>query len=329
MKNLRRFSTLAILLLLVIFAFLKLIKGSIWDGTHRFTMIIQELPGEVQKTKSLAIFSIEPVENRAIYTLIPANVLLEVPYGYNNYQAASIYQLGELDKGRGGGRLLTKSIEATFGIAVDGYLVAKEDALPYLPKDAEQIKQIKPLYFSLLKGIFSLPSLLLKTKTIHTNLSFMDKWRLWNAIRKIRIDQISFSNLIDNQALKIDHLPDGTEVMLINRDLIDSFFSDHFQDARIREENISLEVVNATDKEGLANEFSRILEHMGANVVLKNTAKEQLKDACYVYYSKDKVRSSAIVTKLRQFYKCVVENVNNGQTNLSDVRIVLGEGYIK
>ena len=135
-----RYYFIAVLFLLTGLVILQILGNRIWDGKSRFTILMQNISESTKADqKNLIIFSIEPAKSRAIFLLIPANTMLDLPYGYDTYPAFSIYQLGELDQNRGGGLLLSKSIETTFGVVVDGYLLSNNENYLNLPLSSDEI----------------------------------------------------------------------------------------------------------------------------------------------------------------------------------------------
>jgi hypothetical protein len=317
------------LFLFLLINFLLLKSDSRWDGKRRLTLAIQTIGETIpNQNKPLVIFSLEPQEDNATYFTLPQNTLLDVPFGYKIYLASSVYNLGELENGKKGGLLLSKSIESTLGVAIDAYLVVKNHSL-VLPESKESIKKFKSTYFTLIKGILLLPKLLATPKTIETNLSTLDRWRLWNAIRSLRADQIDFRDLGQTDALQDSQLADKTPVKTIEKELFDAVTSDSFQDTAVRRDNITLEVVNATEREREAWAFSRILEHMGGNVIAKTTAKKSSSETCLLYYSSPSLDATAIALRLKQLYSCVKKDSIDNEESLADIKIVLGEGFVK
>lgn len=330
-QQIRFFRFIAFLLLFFILGsiFFAFIAQSRWDGKRRFTLVVQnfENPKEAQENAKLLIFSIEPRQSRAAYIFLPPAVILDVPYGYKSYRASSVYTLGELDKARGGGKLLAKAIENTFGVIVDGYLVGQKNILPFLTGKREEMREIKRIYFSI-SGIGFFISSLFSPSYMKTNLSVVDRFRIWNTMRQLREDQISFLNLGDGNVLSDDILPDKTPVLEVNKDIFDAIIKDMWEDAQVRAERISLRIVNATNEEGLAARFSRILEHLGVNVVEMTTAKKQEKEGCTLFITQKSLASSAIIDKLKDSYHCQLREENN-PAETADVTLVLGENFLQ
>lgn len=270
---------------------------------------------------SLAIFSIEPLSRQATYISISENTQLSVPFGYKSYKAGSIYKLGKLDKLRGGGTLLSKSIENTFGLSVHGYLIGSMKPDLNETNKINEIGEIKSTYFLFTSVIL---------RPLETDISLFDRIKIWLAVRKIRNDQIKIIDLDKSGILEDQKLPDGISVSIVDTDLFDSLTEGLFIDSLIRRENISLGIINATSEEKIARDFSRILNHLGATVILKSTSKEDQKDKCKLFIYNPNHKSSRIVTWMIKYYQCKIDENNIKPDNFqADVKIVLGKDFLK
>lgn len=320
MKHRFLYFILAVIFFIIAFSIKALLTKRSWDGSRRITMVVNSQP--------MIIFSLEPATKRAVLFSFPINTLLKVPYGYGLYPASSIFRLGTLDDKHGGGKLLTKSIENTFAVAVNGYFAAKSDPFLLSIPDFSQLQDFKWSYFSLLGAFFSSSKMLAAYQGVETNFSLIDMLYLWKAIRNIRTDRIKVLPLEQSKVLKDEVLPDGSKVKIIKKDLLDFVISDNFQDQLVRSEDISIEVVNASGKEKVASEFSQILTHMGARVVSKSTAEENKAYSCKVFVSQKSLLGSHIISRVKRMYGCKLTSEAENITQ-ADVKIVLGEEFTK
>jgi hypothetical protein len=250
--------------------------------------------------------------------------MLTVPYGYASYKASSVYRLGELDPARGGGRLLARSVQNSLKVLVDGYLVIKNSEPVLYPTDETQLREMKKNYFSLL----ALPRFLFSTRTgLDKNISDGDMYRLWNAIRNLRTDQISIKDLSMSDIVSDQKLADGSIVRSIDPELLDLFISTNFQDSRVRTSTATIEVVNATNYTGLAATVGSLLDHLGAHVVSKINAEIQQKEACVIHLTESSLADLPLVTRLLQTYGCRLEKQPLVQAR-ADIQIVLGSDFL-
>lgn len=309
----------AAIFFLIIFSVIKIVRDGIWDGKRRFTVVLDGNP--------LILFSVEPYSKQALLVQVPPNTILDVPYGYSTYPASAVFRLGNLDPKRSGGKLLSKSIENTFGVLVDGFIASKGENRYSFPIGSDALSKLKKDYFSLTSVVPAFMKFNAASGNLATNLSIIDIFRLWNSVRSLRADQILVVDLEKNNAVYDTRLPDGTIVKTLDRDVLDKVLFPDFQDQLVRMQNITVEVVNASDQEKVAAQFSRILKNMGVNVVVTTTAKETVNYSCNILVSRRELRSSIIVDRLQKFYRCAVEEESD--IRVADLKIILGVGFIK
>lgn len=317
-RNCRLIFTAAIFFLAIL-SVIKIIRDGTWDGKRRFTVVLDGSP--------IILFSIEPISRQAVLVPIPENTMLDVPYGYSTYPASAVFRLGSLDPKRSGGKLLSKSMENTFGVLVDGFFAQKGGDRYIFPVQSSTLPKFKKEYFSLTSAVSALFKFQAVSGNLATNLSIIDILRLWNSVRSLRADQINVIDLAKNNALRDGRLADGTTVKILDRDALDKVLFPDFQDQPVRMQNITVEVVNATDTEKVAGQFSRILQNMGGSVVATTTAKEAADYNCKILLSRRQLRSSIIVDRLERSYRCTVEE--DSGVRVADLKIVLGGGFIK
>ncbi len=304
--------------LVIVFSFTAIFAG-IWDGKSRFTFVVNSDP--------LLLFSVEPNTSAAVLLIIPSNTILDVPYSYNTYPASSVFALGNLDLQKGGGKLLSKSIENTFGVMVDGFVAWKEDPKPAAPVTSEELFKLKKNYFS----ISGFPAIFLKILNLDNklvkNISFIDLMRLWTAVRSIRNDRITIQDLAKNSVLSSEKLPDGSLAGILNKEMFDQSIALNFQDRQVRMRKLTIEVVNATDKEKIAGQFSRVMQNLGANVVVKSTAPSGENFNCRVYVDAKLSSSDIIIKKLQKYFKCSA--LKKDDKGIADIKVVLGKEFLK
>lgn len=322
-----RWLILAGLSFLVIFSLYKVLDSH-WDGKSRLSLVIGVQNSKDGSPGALALFSIEPRKNSALYLILPRNLQLRVPYGYQDYIAGNVYQLGQLDRTRRGGWLLSRGFENTFGVYINGYMVGRGETLPLIVENEKNLFQVKSNLFSIFGILLNGGRFLIDFNNIDSNFSLYDRIKLWLEVRRLRGDQITFYNLADNYILEDEKRPDGSVVKNVNTDLFELTLKDSFQDSEIRKENVTLEVVNATSAERVAAGLGRIMNHLGVSVVLSTTAKTPEKEGCLLYVSQPTFRHSAVVDFIIKNFNCTVSNARfeNSQT---DVKIVLGEDFLK
>lgn len=298
-----------------------------WDGSRRFTIILsRSLDGDSKEGSAFFILSLEPLDHRVVLLRIPGNTLLDVPYGYKTYPAASVYGLGQLDPKRGGGNLVRRAIESTFGISVDGFFLYSSNFWR-LPETSDiDISRFKS-EFSLLKYFTFLPRFIFDNRNVQTNLSLVDRYRIFASLHSLRADQIRVLVGDEKNILTSQSLPDGTVFENLNSDALDILITDSFQDARVRKELYTVEVANAAREPRLASDFSKILKHMGANVILTSTADNFFNGRCKIESTKTILHSSILIERLNGLYNCDSQELT-GSSNMTDIRLILGSQFV-
>lgn len=330
-KNILFFLSIGAILLLLLALAIGLVAAwsSDWDGAGRLTIVWEKQPPDQGAAHTIGVFSIDPSAGKAAYIRIPESVLLDVPYGYKTYLASSVFRLGELDPKRSGGALLAKSIEATMGVAVDGYVVSQDIQFPQPPETAEDLIAFKQNYFSIPGLIRHLIPYILGSRAVDTDVAPATWYRVWRILRKMRTDQIRFFDLEQSSVLSDQLFPDGTVGKTISIDAFDTFIGDTLQDMRIRSQEISIEVVNATGQERLASKFGTVLERLGGHVIAKNTGKELQQDACLYYTAVPEIDSMHIISYLTHRRGCKAGTNTHIAPTRSDLLVVLGEEFIR
>jgi len=323
----KHFVLLVSLVLILLVLLLTFFSSKTWDGAGRYSIVIQENSQNSIVAAKIAIFSIEPVTNRAIWLSIPPETLLVVPFGYGAYPAASVFNLGELDANDTGGELLARSIERNFGVAIDAAIIIPHEAIVSLPQSYQELINLKKNFFTV-SGFFRY---LLHMKSHFGNRSLNslapgDGWKLFWEVRSLRADQITYLDAFQLELVEPLKRPDDSIVYSLRTDRFDLLVSDLFIDHMIRSQAVSVAVVNASGQTNLASVTQRILVNLGVNVVSKSTAKETIKDRCTIRLSTNQ-KEPLLVKKLTARWGCSV--VFGLWDSLAAVEIILGESFVK
>ncbi|OGG02995.1 hypothetical protein A2W14_04445 [Candidatus Gottesmanbacteria bacterium RBG_16_37_8] len=318
---------IVLFILLITFTYFCWSFRNSWNGKTRFTVVIENIDSNNSSSDyQMAIMSVEPNQNRGNYLTLRPNLLMDIPYGYKTYPVFSIYKLGELDKARTGAKLMKKAVETTLGIKTDRYLLFKLKDPVLIPKTIDEFKQFKRDNFSIIKGLPFIKTLI--SGDIATDMSLLEKLRFFLSFRNLRIDQISYLDPADSRVGISGTLPDKTQVYSLDLELFDSMTINDFQDIRVREEDFTLEVQNASGMDKIASQFSRILNHLGAHVIIVTTAAELNKNYCRIIYASQGSRDSVIAKILERDFFCREDNTLEIQAQ-TDIKVIIGEGFLK
>ncbi|MFA5933368.1 MAG: LytR C-terminal domain-containing protein [Microgenomates group bacterium] len=237
-------------------------KLNSWDGQSDFNLVV--------KMDNSYLLSYQPAGKELTIIKFPEDLNLDVPYGFGNWPMRSIYDLGQAEKPPMGPYLLRDSINISFDILADGYLIFndKRESLPDL---------INSERASFLPGI----DILSKAKT---DLNLVEFFKVWWAIKEVRGDKIKTIDLEKSELTKWLLLPDGSRVIAIDEIKLDQFEVGYFETEKIKKEGLSIGIFNATDVPGLAERAARVLTNMGGRVIFTSN-------------HLDKVSKSTIISK--------------------------------
>lgn len=312
--------TLAVIFFVILaIIFIRFLWNGKWDSVRRFTLVFNSKP--------LILFSIEPKTGQSVLMTIPDNTYVEVPFDYGKYAVSSVFRLGELEQKKNGGELMEKTIEQSLGLFVDGYFSYTSQDPFIISLSDDEFSDFKKKYFTLSQLPRVLFYLLLNNKNFDTNLSQIDLLRLWIKIKDIRIDKITYLDLKVKGILEELKLPDGTDVYEIDTDALDVVIADHFEDFSIRTESMSWKIVNAAGYSNLATNMGRLMNTLGANVLVKETASEIEKNRCRIELKISKLKKSNMVDRIWDKYRCqITENKDLAEV---DAQLILGEEFIQ
>lgn len=297
----------------------------LWDRKSNLNLIVIG--------KDIAVVSFNPQDKTIAVVNIPDSLYLNVPGGFGSWQIASVYNLGQAEKQRIGGKLLKSSVTSLLGVSIDGYIVFEGSFKDQNVHDL--VEMLKGSKFSFLKVLGD----------IQTDLTLREFFDLSQGMSFVRFDKVENVDLVKLNLLGKSKLPDGTSVFISDPDRIDSI-SSHFTENLISDSKVSVAVYNGTEIQGLAQKVSRMISNLGGNVIISTTSKEKFSKSMIVV--KDS-KSSEVVERLGEIFtsdcsnslKCDIilceigKNYNpNDRCNIKDavilesraqISVVLGE----
>lgn len=278
---------------------LAVVKNSLFDGKHRVTLVFET---SSQEKKPLIVLSLNPSDGSILAILIPQNLQVLVPKGFGAYQIGSVYRLGRLREGGGGGPLLRETMQDFLGVIVDGWVVTNT------PFKGSDIKLL--LKDSLL------------VRGTDTNLTAWDKVRILFWAGSVKREN---SNVIELHALNIlkkRQLVDQTEVLETESSLLDGKIGTLFTDTTFLAERKSVEIVNGTDVQGVASRIARIITNMGGEVLFVKTAREPLA------YSRIETHDESYTAKKLERSLGLPLFKKKKDEGKTDILIVIGEDFL-
>lgn len=306
-----------LLLLLVVFLSFSIVKtiSKVQLNFHgRTTVVLNTIP--------VLLLSFEP-KNKLIIISLPSNIYLQVPRGFGSYKLSSIWDLGDLEKSVGGGRLLKETIEEFIGIPVDGWLGWKIGNY-HIGSQEEDIISSKNRLTSW-KYLVKPKETLALFKNVQTNLNLLDLVWFWWQIKLTRFDKMNYIDLSHTEVLSKLTLADKSEVVTVNPLALDYFLKELFYDAKIINEHIGIEVLNGTDQAGLANRFSRLITNLGGNIITLGNSDQRI-DQCLIIGEK-KILESYTGQRFINIFNC--KKIIQKPESRADLQIVVGDDYYR
>ncbi len=289
-----------------------------WDGTGRLNIVVQ--------ADNLYLFSFNPGSQSANLLLIPPEMYLNLPLGFGQYQAGSVYQLGQSEQPPLGARLLKEGMENTLAVPVDNYfLVGKNFSEEPFPKVLEKIRQNPIQAAGLLRGS-------------KTDLSLKEYFLLMLSLRNVREDKISESDISESTVTSWELLPNGSRVLGINKPDLEQFAQGQLEDTALQNEEFSVGVYNATNHPQLAEKAARLVRDMGGRVIFTSNLSSDMKNSVVIG------KKSYTSRRLGQIFtpNCPVEVSAHDSTkpgcqpvgfdqsiSRADVNLILGEDYYR
>lgn len=277
-----------------------LIRSSNWGGTHALSFLVV-FRGENKEhiQRPLTIVTLKPSEETITTLEIPDTLRIEALHGYGQYPASALYGLMQLEKLPAS--FLTQAISFQFGIPVSHILVVDEER--------QQL------------GVDTLSRLSFENVTMKqsSTLPYLDRLKVWWFISHVRKNKVNQVDLQSSGAIQGDVL-----------DIVknDSIISSIFPDQQLRQEQLSVAVVNTTSEAKLASRVGRALFNMGINVV-RVTDTKLLSEKTYMAYSYDTQKQSETIRVISRMFDVakngVVQDVAATNEYRADIVLFIGD----
>ncbi|TSC86853.1 MAG: Uncharacterized protein G01um10147_728 [Microgenomates group bacterium Gr01-1014_7] len=222
-------------------------KSYLWNGDFNLNFLI--------RAKEISLVSFNPKDQKINFINIPDATFLEVARGFGKWQVSSIYDLG-------GDDLLRASLSQFFGLPIEGILDFT-GKFSKMPTDSLIMQ---------LKDPFSLVSIL---QNLRSDLTPVELIRLKMGMSRVRFDKLNQVNLESKGILEKTGLADGTEVLTVDSQRLDSAIS-NMVDPVIKAEHKTIAVFNSTDHPQLAVKAARIISNIGGDVIITTNSEKRL-----------------------------------------------------
>ncbi len=275
--------------------------GDVIFSGGRFNLLLitlEDVKNPTSLIEELSVITLDVSENEVFMVKLPLEAEVLVPQGFGSGKLATVYALGALTKPQANLDLTAQTVAKLLAVPIDGYIVTDSSGLG-------QINQFLGDGFRMVK---LLPNLLVELRrSIKTNLTFTSLLQVGKFIWTARVEEevwaISEGELYDRQHLDLE-------------------LQKHFTDSKIIEERFKIQVLNATEKSGLATHISRYVKNLGGDViVITNFERTDLKQSLMVT-SKPKVHTVQRLSKVLKIGDTRSEF--EGVEERADLTIILG-----
>lgn len=242
-------------------------KGG-WNGKSQIGVAIET------KEKKILILLITPEKNTIGAIILPENLEVETPW-FGQYRAGKLSLLAKQEKSP---EVFNRSLGFFLGLAIEKGLTDDSFAINGNLETG-------------LAGVFFPPR------------SFEDL-RLWQFLKKSglawkKVDLADFSERKE--------LPDGTEILTIEPQILKEEIKGFLTDPLIKEENLSIGVFNLSDYGGLAQKTAEIIISMGGRVIeIGDRQADQVED-CLLIIKEKNLAKTATVKRLEGVFGCQKE----------------------
>lgn len=266
----------------------------VWNGSSRQTM------AWISGDDVVRVFSYQPVEGAVVF-MFPTEGVVDVSRGYGRYEIRSLWGLALQENDF---RLIGESLTMLLGGGVFDWV--KDDVVCAEELEVECVRDAVWAWTS---------------SDVSSSVPRWDRFALWWKVRSLRSDQIRIIDLSDGSWARPTTAADGKLEVMFDADFVDARVSELLNDRVIRDENLSVEVMNSTNYPGVATELARVVGGLGAHVVDLGNVDANL-DRCLLRV-RPEVLESATVAGIVRLWDCEVSVLE--ESTGYDLSLWLGE----
>ncbi len=238
------------------------VEGSVVFPGGRFNLLLITLEEANEPTsliKELSVFALNSNEDKVFVAKLPLEVEVLVPQGFGAHKLNAVYSLGALTKPQANLDLTAQTVSQLLAVPIDGYIVTDDAGLG-------QIEQYVGKGLGVIK---LLPNFVTELRrSLKTNLTFASL---------LQVGKFVWSAQVGGDAWDI------SAAELFDWSRLDLELQKHFLDPKIVEERLKIQILNATEKQGLATHVSRYVKNLGGDVItLGNFERTDIKQSFMV-----------------------------------------------
>lgn len=291
-----------------------LMRAADWDKKTQFGFVVVSGKKE-DVARPLTLVSVNGEEHTAVIMPLPDALMIETLSGYGQYKAASLQGLATLEHQPY--TFITQSLALQFGIDLRGVIWIKETP-QNLPKNLSQTLTAATLG-SLLRSTLFFGQ--------ESTLRAIDRYALWQFFRALRKDQVTTLDTLSSAIV----VPKGS-TFLYDPMRADPIIFQLFSDTKLRKEDKTIAVVNATNEPRLGTRVARALANMGASITNVSTAPEEMAYTTLTYADasiKNSLTGKVILRTLNLSKEALVNQPGKNTQYRADLVLFIGQDLVK
>ncbi len=286
-------------------------NGEVAFPGRRFNLLLVNLEDANDPTsliKQLSIISIDAGDREPFPIRLPLGAEVVVPQGFGGHKLSTVYSLGALTKPLANLDLTAQTVSQLLAVPIDGYIVTDDAGLGQISRHILECGGIGCGW----RMVRLLPNLFTELRrSLKTNLTLPALLRIgqfvWSA-RPATSEDVAGWEISEEELFDWQHL--------------DLKLQECFTDSEIVEERLKIQVLNGTEKQGLATHVARYVKNLGGDVIIiSNFDRSDVRQSFMVYG----LDESYTVERLKEVLQ--IQEVRPGQVGTeerADLTIILG-----
>jgi hypothetical protein len=258
-----------------------------WDGDSVISYV------EINDQPGYTVYAYHPKEDVLKGIIVPSETMFPVAKGFGEYQVANIEELGEIE-GIGGPKLLAYSFQNFLKAPIDGWIVKKNQFLPFLWK---------------------------------SNFTWWDKLRIFFKTRGLKISQKKIVNLRTEGFLKEEQAADGSNIWRLKEGGVYDASLRVFGEEQILTEGLKVTVVNGTNHSFMAKRVAQLLKSIGVQVVSTGNSEDIYQQTVIRVNNRSSAQDTYTFNRIQQVF--LDSRVEPSGEVEADFELIIGEDFWK
>jgi hypothetical protein len=265
----------------------------------------------VLASSPVSVWSWDRDSGKMIVVLVPADTVINAIGGYGVYSLDAIWKLGSLEKRDRA--LFAGSVSDALGVSIPFYFGNASEDLGELHDPVAYGREVFSIshLFRLIFGGY------------RTNISPRFFLSFVKAFGQIHVDQISVVDLAKKNITVDDKQPDDSTRRVLDSVALDAVLQGDFEDDQVRQEGVSVILLNTTSSPSLGSRAARLLTSSGVRVVSVGNDENEVKE-CQL--EGDQISLSSLTARfITSLFQCHQTRIT--ESRRSDLTVRLGSEF--